>query len=465
MTRSARTYAYSVIGAGAMVVACAIGNHSLAVHGSWAIYIALALLASVVQLRLPGEDGSYSLSFLFLLYGVAYLSLAETLVAGCAGVVVQGLTGRKSRPRAIQVLFNSANVAITVGACFLIGRVWLAPVMARHLPAVMAAVAFVYFAINTVLVSGILSLLQQKPIREVCGQWYVWSFPCYLVGVTLVGLAPSPGRAVSLDAWLLLLPTLFLVHFFWGLAGRLVLGTSSISEPNPTLPRAARVYLIGVIAFGLLVLATALAGWHWQDSTRFLVYLACGVAAATFKIRLPGIRGTITPAFVILLVAIAQLSFAETVVAAAVVGVVQVVWRAARRPVLAQVLFNPACLALSAALAWLVSRFISGSAPGNSVAGFMLVSTLILYGSNTLLVAAMLALIDRKPLRRIWYACCSWSLPYYLIGAAAAGVMTSTSQAADWPASLLVLPLVGLVNVSYRLRLGQVFALSLQATA
>jgi hypothetical protein len=74
----------------------------------------------------------------------------------------------KSRPNALQVLFNAANVAIGVGTCFFVGRVWLAAELARHLPAVLAAVACVYFVTNTVLVSGILSLLQGKPLAEVC---------------------------------------------------------------------------------------------------------------------------------------------------------------------------------------------------------------------------------------------------------------------------------------------------------
>ena len=95
----------------------------------------------------------------------------------------------------------------------------------------------------------------------------------------------------------------------------------------------------------------------------------------------------------------------------------------------------------------------------------MLVSTLALYGSNTLIVATMLALLERKPLSNVWQLCNFWSLPYYLAGAAAAGIMTSTSRAADWPASLLVLPIMGLVYVSYRMRLGQTFARSVQTPA
>jgi len=61
--------------------------------------------------------------------------------------------------------------------------------------------------------------------------------------------------------------------------------------------------------------------------------------------------------------------------------------------------------------------------------------------------------VDRKPLGSIWQLCYFWSLPYYLVGAATAGLMTAISRVADWPSSLLVLPLLTLVYFSYRAHL------------
>ena len=465
MERAAKTYIFAVIAAGAVLLTGALAGWSPALPGPWMIYAALAVLASAVKLRLPGMDGNYSLSFLFLLYGVAHFSLPETLIAGCAGAVAQSLLNAKTRPGLMQVLFNVANVVITVSACFAIRRVWLAASVVHYLPAVMALVACAYFVINTVLVSGILSLLHGKPLGEVCAQWYLWSFPWYLIGVTLVGLVPAPGQTVSAEAWLILLPVLYLVHFFLGLAGWHVSSPAPGEPSNAPMPRAARMYLTGVVMAGLIVLAAAALHWQSRDAIRFLIYLALAVLASTFKIRLPYVQGTLTPAFVLLLASIAQLSLAETAVMAAVVGVVQVLWRPARRPMLAQVLFNPACLALSAALAWLVSRIALEPWLDHSVVGVLLVSTLVLYGSNTVIVAAMMALLARKPLSGVWQICYFWSLPYYLVGAAAAGIMTATSRTANWPPSLLVLPLMGLLFVSYRLQLGQAVARNQLATA
>jgi len=466
MGRTAKAYIFAVIGAGALALSCALASWSPAVPRPWMIFAALAVLASAVKLRLPGMDGNYSLSFLFLLYGVAHFSLPEILIAGCAGAVAQSLLNANKRPSLIQVLFNVANVVISVSACFVIGRIWLAAAFAHSLPAVMALVACAYFVINTVLVSGILSLLHKKPLAEVFGQWYVWSFPWYLVGVTLVGLLPAPGQTVSGEAWLILLPVLYLVHFFLGLAQWHTSSSPAMGEQaNAPMPRAARMYLTGVVTAGLIVLTAAAFDWQLLSPAQFAIYLALAVLASTFKIRLPYMQGTLTPGFVLLLAAIAQLSLAETAVMAAVVGVVQVLWRSARRPMLAQILFNPACLALSAALAWVLSRVLLEAWLDHSVVGVLLVSTLVMYGLNTVIVAAMLALLARKPLSGVWQICNFWSLPYYLVGAAAAGIMTATSRTADWPPSLLVLPLVALLFLSYRMRLSHAVARNQMAAA
>jgi hypothetical protein len=465
MGKAAKCYIYSVIAAGGCVLAVALMNWSSPDFPLWAIYLLLAVLASAVKLRLPGMDGTYSLNFLFLLYGIAHFSLAETLIAGCAGAVAQSLLNSKKRSSLIQVLFNTANVTLSVSLCFLIARVWLAPGMAQYHPAVMVMVACAYFIVNTVLVSGVLSLLQSKPLAEVCSKWYVWSFPYYLVGVTLVALFPSPGGAAPGEAWLILLPLIYLVHFFLGLVEWHTSSPATGDQPATRLPRAARMYIAAVVMAGVIPLAASALDWQSQNPTRFISYLGLAAVASTLKIRLPYTRGTLSPAFVMVLAAIAQLGLAETVVMAAVTGVVQVLWRSAVRPTLAQVLFSPASLSLSATLAYSLCRVALEPWLGHSVVGVLVVSALVMYGSNTLMVAMVLALVERKPLSTVWQLCYFWSLPYYLVGAAAAGIMAATNQTADWPPSLLVLPVMGLVYVSYRVQLRQAIERSQGAVA
>jgi hypothetical protein len=450
MGRAAKTYIYSVVAAGGLVLAVSLAHWSSPAPAPLTIYLVLALLASIVKLRLPGMDGTYSLNFLVLLYGVTHFSLAEVLIAGCAGAVAQSLLNTRKRSSPIRVLFNTANLTISTGICFLIARVWLAGGMAQYGPAVLAVAACAFFVVNTALVSGVLSLLQGKPLGEVCSQWYVWSFPYYLIGVALVGLLPSPGPALPGEAWLILLPLLYLLHFFVGLRRGQDSSPAIGETTNSSLARGARLYVLGVAAAGAVLLIAAVLFWESQNARRFVSYLTLAVVASTLKIRLPHMRGTMSPSFVLMLVAIAELSLAETVVLAAVAGVVQSLWRPARRPMLAQVLFNPASLALSAAFAYGASRVWFQPWGGQSPAAVLVVATLVLYGSNIVMMAVVLALADRKPLSAVWQHCYFWSCPYHLVGTAVAAVMTWTCRAADWPTSLLALPLMALVYVSYR---------------
>jgi hypothetical protein len=245
------------------------------------------------------------------------------------------------------------------------------------------------------------------------------------------------------------------VYFFVGLVKWRASSPAIPDRPDLPLPRAARLYVFGVVIAGVILLVSAVVNWQPQNLTRFLIYLALAVVASTLKIRLPRMSGTVAPSFVLLLAAIAQLSLAETAVMAAVVGVVQVIWRSASRPTGAQLVFSPACLVVSAFAAWDVSRIALEPWIGHSVVGVAVVSTLILYVFNTVMVAAVLALVDGKPLGGAWRLCSFWSLPYYLVGAAASAIMTAVSRTADWQPSLLVLPLMALVYISYRAQLSQ----------
>ena len=182
------------------------------------------------------------------------------------------------------------------------------------------------------------------------------------------------------------------------------------------MPRAARAFVMAVMAAGAVLLTAAALDWQSQNAVRFVSYLALAVAAATFKIRVPHMGWTLTPTFVLVLAALAEVSWAETAVISLAIGVVQSRWRPARRPMLSQVLFGPASLTLSAALAYGMSRVVLAPWLGHSVVGVLVVSTLVLFGSNMLILGTVLALVNRKPLSGVWQLCYFWSLPYYFVG-------------------------------------------------
>ena len=156
---------------------------------------------------------------------------------------------------------------------------------------------------------------------------------------------------------------------------------------------------------------------------------------------------TISLNFVLRLVAIAELSFSEAVVMSAAAALVQSVWKSKHQPKPVRVFFNSASLVLSTALAYAVYRLVLASSP----LPLLVQATVLLYGCNTLLVAAVLWLTEDEPMSGTWWQCYFWSSPYYAVRVAAAYLVIVTSNLAGWLSLLLALALMTLVHVSYRL--------------
>ncbi len=77
---------------------------------------------------------------------------------------------------------------------------------------------------------------------------------------------------------------------------------------------------------------------------------------------------------------------------------------------------------------------------------------------NTAPVACVISLTEQKPLKKVWSECYFWSFPYYLLGAAIAGIVELVDKKAGWQSSLLILPVVYLIFRSYRLYLARLEA-------
>jgi diguanylate cyclase (GGDEF)-like protein/putative nucleotidyltransferase with HDIG domain len=88
----------------------------------------------------------------------------------------------------------------------------------------------------------------------------------------------------------------------------------------------------------------------------------------------------------------------------------------------------------------------------------LMVAALVFFLANTLPISLVIALTEGKSSRRVWSECYFWSFPYYLVGAAAVGLVGLVNRKAGWQTSLLVLPLIYWVYRSYRLYLGRLEA-------
>jgi hypothetical protein len=217
------------------------------------------------------------------------------------------------------------------------------------------------------------------------------------------------------------------------------------------VPATAKTYISCIVAIGLLVLLPSVWFFRSEDGMRFAVFALLALVASAMKVRLPGITGTYSLSFLIVLTAVTTFSLPETVLLAAVSALVQCVWRPKQRPTFLQVLFNVSVLALTGAVCHVVYwQLQANGMSGYEIPGMALVAA-IFWTINTGLVSGVLALLNEGTLCDVWRHWHLWSLPYYVAGATVAGVVSSTMRRGQWPAALAMLPLMGLLWVSYRL--------------
>ena len=116
--------------------------------------------------------------------------------------------------RLVQVSFNVATLAVSGGAAFRVSH-RLSGAGDANLAVLLTVATCFYFAANTMLISGVLSLVEGKSLFQVWQQCYIWSLPYYLVGAVIAGVVVSTGRAMGWEASLLILPLAYLVYLFY----------------------------------------------------------------------------------------------------------------------------------------------------------------------------------------------------------------------------------------------------------
>ncbi|HEX8811373.1 MAG TPA: HD domain-containing phosphohydrolase, partial [Terracidiphilus sp.] len=215
---------------------------------------------------------------------------------------------------------------------------------------------------------------------------------------------------------------------------------------------APRAYIAAVVLCGLSVLTFSVMHGQSLNPLKFLCYLGVALAASRLKVNLPGITGTMSVNFLFILLGVLEMGLSETMALGCAAVVVQCLGH--DRPVPVQVAFNVCSTALAIAATFFSYHFWLNRTFHNP-STLLFLAACIYFGSNTLPVAAVISLTERRSMRRIWADCYLWSFPYYLVGAGVVGMMSWLHDFADWQTSLLTLPVVYLIYRSYRLYLGK----------
>ena len=225
----------------------------------------------------------------------------------------------------------------------------------------------------------------------------------------------------------------------------------------------ARVFIAGMALAGALCFVLAFSHWQSNDPVKFLCYLIAALLASSLKVTLPGVDATLSVNFLFTLLGIVELDMPETllIVLASTVG--QAYMRRRHRVKLVQFIFNWSQLTVSGtvacgAYALVVARVLH--APGPLA---LLVAAITNFGCNSAAMSTIIGLTEDKPIPKVWNDSYLWTFPYYMVGAAAAGLIHFLNGHIGWQSSLLVLPPIYLMHRSYRLYLGKLEAEKLHA--
>src|SRR5690242_6004409 len=178
----------------------------------FASFLAVALGASLFKVRLPGIQATMSANFLFILVGILDLSYQETLLMWCLGGLVQSLWQANPRPRLIQILFNFANLALSISLADAVFHSQLAYNLGLRWPLLLAAASTTYFAMNTMSVSGIIAMTERRNPLLVWIECYLWSFPYYLLGALIAGGVSIINRSLGWQVAILVLPVVYWIY-------------------------------------------------------------------------------------------------------------------------------------------------------------------------------------------------------------------------------------------------------------
>src|SRR5579859_717369 len=217
----------------------------------------------------------------------------------------------------------------------------------------------------------------------------------------------------------------------------------------------ARAFIAGLALFGAACLVFSFAHWQSNDPVKFVCYVIAALLASSLKVTLPGIEGTLSVNFLFTLLGILELSLPETLVIGLTSTLAQFYWRPARKLKLVQLVFNLSQFTVSSYVAYTAYKLTAIyvlHAPGPLA---LLVAAIMHYGCNTAAMATIIGLTEDKPIFKVWTDVYLWSFPYYMVGAAAAGLVHFLNRYIGWQSSLLVLPPIYLMYRSYRLYLGK----------
>ena len=175
------------------------------------LYVALALSAANLKVRLPGITGALSVSFVFVLISLPDLSLPQVIGVGLAGAGGTLLFRAKSRNYS-KLTFNLASSVVASAASFLMFHSSLLRRVDSSLPILLLFACAVQFAFNTGSISVVIALTENKSAWRVWKDSFFWTASHNLVGAGIAAVFHVEEQYLGWQSTLLTAPVVYLVY-------------------------------------------------------------------------------------------------------------------------------------------------------------------------------------------------------------------------------------------------------------
>jgi hypothetical protein len=202
-----------VVVAGAALSAWTLTHVRPANLSEFLLLLIISVVASRLRVKLPGLTGNMSMNLPFILIAVAQISTVEALGVGCASTLVQCLPRAGKKFNWVQIVFNVANMALTVEATRSIyGSAGLNSVISSH-PLLLAVAAAGFLAVNTVPISIIIALTENKSVLQAWASMFQLSFAFFVASAGVAGVALTVSARFGWQVPLLVLPLMLLMFY------------------------------------------------------------------------------------------------------------------------------------------------------------------------------------------------------------------------------------------------------------
>ncbi len=211
MPRKAYLFAFCLSIAGGCAVGAALSQWSCDSPVQLFLCLGLALVGATFKAQVPGMTGTISPSVVPVLYALGKMKWQEAIVIAAIAGMAQCMWRAKRRPSNLQIAFNGGNLALSSGVAYAVSHS-----VAAFAPLLLFLVAsIVYQVLDTLAVSAILSLLEERPLRGLWRNCHLWSFPYILAGGAFAAIWARSGVPAGFATMTIGAILLYLMHTFY----------------------------------------------------------------------------------------------------------------------------------------------------------------------------------------------------------------------------------------------------------